>query len=1022
MNYNRNISNDSGSSVGEQAVGPQVAINGSVPLDGSVTNRSEEEDAVVEYICDVCRLPFANAQLLGMHQKRTHPIEFNEKIDVTRVKGRWSMEEIRMMAEMEAKARGVRFINVHLHERLPHRTLLSIKGERRRQEYKDLVNELMNPTPVSLDNDTNESSISQGSEGLDIAIENIIDSLADNRLKCSKKLVKLARKLLGGDPLANNQMSSWLKNVFNNAIPPKGPFYNKVPIAAGLTSKQKRRQEFAEIQTMYRQNFSGAVRKVLEDDGDVTMPPVDDAIAFWRGIFSEPHIEEFEGRTEYQPNASLLGVWAPITTEDVMSCELGANSAAGLDGIRVVDWIGIDIRLRTLFLNMILKRGCLDDDLKIARTVLIPKGKGIISPESTRPLSITSVVVRHLHKILAKRLKLLHTFSESQKAFIDCDGTQENLTILNTLLTDAKMRLKSINIATLDLRKAFDSVSHKTIIDSITAIGCPKKFIDYVTDLYLNARTVLQYDGSSTFINIARGVLQGDPLSPLLFNLVMDRAIAKLSLNIGYTYNGVIVNCIAYADDIILIAETKPGLQSLIDVLTTELASFGLQTNIGKSSTISMIPSGRQKKIKVITEASFLVAGQLLRAIGVMDVWRYLGIDFRCNVMNGSEFGIDAILQKVDRAPLKPQQRLKFLRVAVIPRYLHSLVLGRVNRTKLASFDNLIRKYVRKWLYLPHDVPLAYFYADVKSGGLGIPCVEQQVPLTRKNRLTKFISQENRISNAFKQSDFVVRQLEWCDRILRGIGDNVTKEKKSRFWASRLTEMVDTNDLKEAKVCRASNSWVDKRSDLISGGDYIHYNHIRVGCLPSKARTTRGTNRDRLCRAGCRVSETNYHVIQTCVRTHGGRSRRHDRVVDLICENLGNKGFATVKEPKLKTSVGLRKPDLLVTIDGATTVVDVQIVNGRTMRGDYRDKVDKYKSIPGMDDIIKRKCSSRVVSYDAVTLSYKGLIMDKSYDLLRKKLKCSEHFIFILITSVLRGTWLNWNQFNKNTALAHSTR
>lgn len=928
-----------------------------------------------------------------------------------------------MMANLEVKAvnDGERLMNQYLVNKVPNRTLEAIKGQRKKQDYKDLVNDLLNQATDSSD-EANESLVDRESVSLTEAIEDIIGSLADNRLKCSKKLVKLAKNLLQGDPLQNNQMSIWLKNVFKDAVPPKGPVYNKAPSALELTRKQLRRQEYAEVQKLYKHDFSGAVRRVLKEDEGIVMPPTNDVVNFWSGIFSEPVTEEFEGRTEYQPKSSLLCLWAPITREEVMSCELGASSAAGLDGITVVNWIAMDIRLRTLFLNMILMKGRLDDDLKIARTVLIPKGNGEITPENTRPLSITSVVVRHLHKILARRLKLHHTFSDSQKAFIDCDGTQENLTILNTLLTDARTKLKSIHIATLDLRKAFDSVSHKTIIDSITAIGCPKMFIDYVTDLYLNAKTVLQYNSSSTFLNIKRGVLQGDPLSPLLFNLVMDRAIAKLSRDIGYTYNGVIVHCIAYADDIILIAETKWGLQSLIDVLTTELASFGLQTNIGKSSTISLIPSGKQKKIKVITEPSFLVSGQYLQAIGVLDVWKYLGVEFRCNVLNESEFGIGAFLQKVDRAPLKPQQRLRILRIAIVPRFLHSLVLGRVNKTKLAAFDNLIRKYVRKWLHLPHDVPLAYLYADVKSGGLGVPYVEHQVPLIRKSRLTKFISLDNHFSNVFKQSEFVIRQLEWCDRILSSIGDNVTKEKKSRFWESRLYDMVDTNDLKEAKVCRASNSWVDKRSDSISGSDYIHYNHVRVGCLPSKARTTRGTNRDRLCRAGCRVSETNYHIIQTCERTYGGRSRRHDRVVDLVCENLVNRGFATVKEPRLKTSGGLRKPDLLVTIDGATTVVDVQIVNGRTMRRDYRDKVDKYKSIQGIDDVVKRKCSSRVVGYDAITISYKGLMMDKSYDLLKKKLKCSEQFIFILITSVLRGTWLNWNQFNKNTALAHMAR
>lgn len=1020
-NENNNTDSESPDDDASRApsVGSQIAINGSVPLDGSNANQGVAEEAVAGAVCEVCSRSFTTTRGLGVHKRRAHPIQYNDEIDVDRKKARWTKEEINMMAswEVDAIKDGESNINKYISKKMPKRTLEAIKGQRKHQAYKDLVETLLNPVSDSSD-DTNESVAEHGSQDLVDAIGDIIGSLADNKLRCSKMLVKLARDLLHGDPLNNNQMSIWLKNVFKHAKPPKGPIYNKAPRTAELTRKQKRRQEFAETQKLYKKDFSSAVRRVLNEDEGVVMPPTNDVVEFWRNIFNETPTEETVRRTEYHAKNSLLGLWAPITPEEIMKCELGASSAAGPDGITVVNWMGMDIRLRTLFLNMILKKGCLDDDLKFARTVLIPKGKGIITPENTRPLSITSVVVRHMHKILAQRLKSLHTFSDSQKAFIDCDGTQENLTILNTLLVDARSKLKSIHIATLDLRKAFDSVTHTTIIDSVTALGCPKMFIEYVTDLYLNAKTVLQYNLSSEILEIKRGVLQGDPLSPLLFNLVMDRAIRKLSANIGYTYNGVKINCIAYADDIILIAETENGLQSSIDVLTHELASFGLQTNIAKSSTISLVPSGRQKKIKVITEPKFRVSGQHLRAIGVADVWKYLGVEFKCNVLNGSEFSLSTLLMKLDKAPLKPQQRLKLLRIAIIPRYLHTLVLGRINKTKLKAFDVEIRKFIRKWLYLPHDSPLAYFYADIGSGGLGIPFLEHQVPLIRKNRLTKFISKDNNIAMALKQSDFVKRQLEWCDRMLESIGNNVSKAKKSRFWESRLYDMVDTNDLKDAKVCKASHSWVDKRSDSISGSDYIHYNHIRVGCLPSKARTTRGTNRDRLCRAGCRTSETNYHVIQTCERTWGGRIRRHDRVVDLIRENLENRGFATVKEPKLKTSVGLRKPDLLVTVDGATTVIDVQVVNGRTMRSDHTNKVDKYKSVPGIDAIIKRKCSSRAVKYEAVTFSHKGLIMDKTYDML-KRLGCTEQFIFILITSVLRGTWLNWNQFNKNTALAH---
>jgi hypothetical protein len=47
-----------------------------------------------------------------------------------------------MIAQAEATATGVRFMNQHLHERFPSRTLEAIKGLRRKETYKELVREL----------------------------------------------------------------------------------------------------------------------------------------------------------------------------------------------------------------------------------------------------------------------------------------------------------------------------------------------------------------------------------------------------------------------------------------------------------------------------------------------------------------------------------------------------------------------------------------------------------------------------------------------------------------------------------------------------------------------------------------------------------------------------------------------------------------------------------------------------------------------------------------------------------------
>lgn len=1013
-NDNESQNNGGGSSE------PRMAAQASSPQAEANTNRREES-----FVCELCNRPFNTTIGLGVHRRRAHPVESNQEIVVDRRKKRWTDEEDARMAKEEARANrnGVRFVNQHLLKAFPSRTLEAIKGRRRQQDYKDLVQvyergEESEAEARDQEATNEDESIHDFSMPIMEAIRGGIVELAGNRLSRTQALITLAERAVTGDTVRDNELFGWLKSSFRHGKMPRGPQYNRQRVVEQDKNK-RRRQEYAVVQKLYHKDFNSAVRTVLSGgEEDVIMPPLEEVTDFWKHIFENENEErESSPPTRHKRNDGLNAIWGPISESEVKASELSNGSAAGPDGVTVRNWRKVCTKVRALFYNLILKKGSLDSELKKARTVLIPKSTGRIGPGDTRPLSITSVVVRQLHRILAKRFRSMHEFCENQRAFIDCDGTLENLSIVSTILADARMEHKEVHMATLDLRKAFDSVSHKTIIDTITAIGCPKPFIEYIKTLYKDSRTLLQYGSVNTIMDVKKGVLQGDPISPLLFNAVMDRAIKVLPPEVGYKINGLNFNCIAYADDIILVASTKEGLQALIDALTNCLASFGLMTNHEKSSTVSLVPSGRQKKIKVISESQFKVGNQYLKAVGILDAWKYLGIHFKGVDASGCRNDLGADLDRLDRAPLKPQQRLEMLRRAVVARHLHTLVLGRVTINKLRELDRCVRRHVRKWLRFPNDIPLAYYYASIGSGGLGIMNLEQQVPLIRKHRLEKFLNKENDTARAFRQSLMIRRQLEWCDRALLPIGESVTKNSRLQHWERRLYSMVDTNDLTESKYCPQSHCWVSSRCCDISGQDYIHYHHIRAGCLPSKARTTRGTARDRLCRAGCRVSETNYHTIQHCQRTHGGRVLRHDRVVEMLAKHFERRRFSVVKEPILKTTAGRRKPDLLVTMDGKTFVLDFQVVSGRFMQRDHIAKCNKYRSIPGMDDIVKRKCASRAVEYHAVTVSYKGMIERSTVKLL-DRLELNEQIRFMMVTSVLRGTWLNWNQFNKSTALA----
>ena len=65
---------------------------------------------------------------------------------------------------------------------------------------------------------------------------------------------------------------------------------------------------------------------------------------------------------------------------------------------------------------------------------------------------------------------------------------------------------------------------------------------------------------------VTNGVRQGGIMSPLLHNVYTDNLNRKLSqMNVGCSMNGMRVNCLSYADDMVLISPSASGLQNLTD-------------------------------------------------------------------------------------------------------------------------------------------------------------------------------------------------------------------------------------------------------------------------------------------------------------------------------------------------------------------------------------------------------------------------------------------------------------------------
>ena len=93
--------------------------------------------------------------------------------------------------------------------------------------------------------------------------------------------------------------------------------------------------------------------------------------------------------------------------------------------------------------------------------------------------------------------------------------------------------------------------------------------------MYSKSKFVVKKDNFlSQTGNSERGVRQGDSLSPLLSNVFINDIdeIFDHSVSEPVVLNSTTLNCLIYADNILLLSESKEGLQSCLNSLQTYCA------------------------------------------------------------------------------------------------------------------------------------------------------------------------------------------------------------------------------------------------------------------------------------------------------------------------------------------------------------------------------------------------------------------------------------------------------------------
>uniref|UniRef100_K7F1N0 Reverse transcriptase domain-containing protein n=1 Tax=Pelodiscus sinensis TaxID=13735 RepID=K7F1N0_PELSI len=288
--------------------------------------------------------------------------------------------------------------------------------------------------------------------------------------------------------------------------------------------------------------------------------------------------------------------------------------------------------------------------------------------------------------------------------------------------------------------------------------GLDQHIVNIISDSYRNVHTRMEVGKELTpAIAINVGVKQGDPMSPLLFNLAIDPLVSTLEREgQGFGYEGHRITALAFADDLVMLSDLWEGMSANIEILESFCKLSGLKVQANKCHGFFLKPTHDSYTVnncdawKIGTEGLNMInPGESEKYLGLkVDPW----LGFAKLTLSDK---LDTWLERIDRAPLKPSQKLEMLNTFTIPRVIYLADHSDCKRTPLASLDDKIRRAVKEWLHLPADTCNGFLYARSRDGGLGVTRLASLIPSIQARRLHRIAHSE----------DEIIRQVALASRI-----------------------------------------------------------------------------------------------------------------------------------------------------------------------------------------------------------------------------------------------------------------
>lgn len=510
-----------------------------------------------------------------------------------------------VIAKFKLKLKSPKKVNISTKKRTKI-NIESLKNEEVRKRYEETVSkEIANVSSKDIDTDweTIRNIVSKAAEDCVGALKKAKNSWYNDNCRRAIERRHSAREkyLKRGTSVSQELFIAERKNCKKVLQQEKRKFINSVLKTAENDHSQGRVRNFFRTIKNFKQ-FNPVCKVIKDQDGQILMDSKS-RVERWKDYF----VNLLNGTAPNNPIHTQVFQGAEplvqkISHEEFETAIAGLKNwkAPGSDGIAAeLIKYGGKILHHSLFklCNKIWDEEQLPIMWKEAIIVPLHKKGDQLECDNYRGISLLNSAYKIFARILLKRLTpyVEECVGDYQCGFRRGKSTIEQLSIIGQIIEKKYEYRQNMWQLFIDFKKAYDSIHRNSLYKIMLEFGFPQKLVQLTKLCMENTQYRVRVDSTvSSPFSVESGLKQGDALSPILFNVALEKVIRELlhTEEGGVSINNRAVRLLGFADDLDIIGETLEDIGNAARVLEKEANKIGLQINANKTKVMELINSG----------------------------------------------------------------------------------------------------------------------------------------------------------------------------------------------------------------------------------------------------------------------------------------------------------------------------------------------------------------------------------------------------------------------------------------------